>query len=285
MMVHRVDGDPGVVHLSSMAPSSPVLIGVVGDSGSGKTTLSLRIAQAAGISRTTLICLDDYHRYGRAERERRVITALDPACNKLDLVAEHLAALRRGDSITKPVYDHHDGTFGPDEVVTPREVIVVRGLLGLHTEALAQSFDLSVFLDPDPALRVEWKIERDCAKRGYSRDQVMAQIEQRRPDADLYIAPQRERADMVIRFTPAQPRRTGDGVYPLHMRITLRGSEARAASGAGDPPPGVARTPAGQRVVPVVLSAAAWARDAHGGAPPAGPVASDPSPSSPSGSP
>jgi phosphoribulokinase len=265
-----------------MAASSPVLIGVVGDSGSGKTTLSSRIAEAVGIGRTTLICLDDYHRYDRAERDRRVITALNPDCNRLDLVAEHLVALRRGDSITKPVYDHHDGTFGPDEVVTPREVIVVRGLLGLHTDALAQCFDLSVFLYPDPALRVAWKVERDCAKRGYSRDQVMAQIEQRRPDADLYIAPQRERADIVIRFTPAQPRGTGHSVYPLHMRITLRSSEARVASGAGDPPPGVARTPAGQRVVPLVLSAAAWARDAQAGARPAGP-ASDPSSSSPAG--
>jgi phosphoribulokinase len=272
-----------------MAPS-PVLIGVVGDSGSGKTTLSSRIAQAVGIGRTTLICLDDYHRYDRAERERRVITALDPDCNRLDLVVEHLVALRRGDSITKPVYDHHDGTFGPDEVVIPREVIVVRGLLGLHTDALARCFDLSVFLDPDPGLRVAWKIERDCAKRGYSRDQVMAQIEQRRPDADRYVAPQRERADIVIRFTPAAPRGTGDGVYPLHMRITLRRSDARGAPGAGgdppaNPPPGVARTPAGQRVVPVVLSAAAWARDARAERPLAGPAASDSSPSSPFGSP
>jgi phosphoribulokinase len=273
-----------------MAPSSPVLIGVVGDSGSGKTTLSSRIAQALGVGRATLICLDDYHRYDRAERERRVITALDPDCNRLDLVAEHLLALRRGEPITKPVYDHHDGTFGSDEVVTPREVIVVRGLLGLHTDTLAQCFDLSVFLDPDPALRIAWKVERDCAKRGYSRDEVMAQIEQRRPDADRYVAPQRERADIVIRFTPVAPRGTGAGVYPLRMRITLRRSEARAASGAagdppGNPPPGVARTPAGQRVVPVVLSAAAWARNARAELPPAGPTASGSSPSSPSGSP
>jgi phosphoribulokinase len=154
----------------------------------------------------------------------------------------------------------------------------------LHTEALARCFDLSVFLDPDPALRITWKVERDCAKRGYSRDEVMAQIEQRRPDADLYITPQRERADIVIRFSPAPPG-TGDGVYPLHMRITFRRTEVGAASAAGAPPPGVARTPGGQRVVPVVLSAAAWARDARGEAPPAGPVPSDPSPSSPSGSP
>jgi phosphoribulokinase len=250
-----------------MAPSSPVLIGVVGDSGSGKTTLSSCIAQAAGAGRTTLICLDDYHRYDRRERDRRAITALNPECNRLDLVAEHLAALRRGEAITKPVYDHHDGTFGPDEVVTPREVIVVRGLLGLHTAPLAQSFDLSVFLDPDPGLRVMWKVERDCEKRGYSREQVLAQIAQRQPDADRFIAPQRERADIVIRFAPA--RTAGDNGYPLRMQITMRPSEPfRMAGQPGQQPevalptaPSVARTAAGQRIVPMVLTAAASARD------------------------
>jgi phosphoribulokinase len=261
-----------------MAPLSPVLIGVVGDSGSGKTTLSSCIAQTAGTGRTTLICLDDYHRYDRAERERRAITALSPECNRLDLVAEHLAALRRGDTITKPVYDHHDGTFGPDESVTPREVIVVRGLLGLHTEMLAECFDLSVFLDPDPALRVAWKVERDCEKRGYSREQVLAQIAQRQPDADRFIAPQRERADIVIRFTPSPLRAAGDDGYLLRMQLTLRSAGARASSGAagqqaeGAAPggPGVARTAAGQRIVPMVLSAAAWARDPRAGPAPAG---------------
>jgi phosphoribulokinase len=250
-----------------MAPSSIVLIGVVGDSGSGKTTLSSCIAMAAGAERTTLVSLDDYHRYDRRERERRAITALNPECNRLDLVAEHLTALRRGDTITKPVYDHHDGTFGPDEVVTPREVIVVRGLLALHTEALARCFDLSVFLDPDPGLRVAWKVERDCEKRGYSREQVLAQIAQRQPDADRFVAPQRERADVVIRFTPALPRPGVDNSSPLRMRIMLRPLEAPAGS-ASVAPPGVARTSAGQRILPMVLSAAAWARDPRASPPP-----------------
>jgi phosphoribulokinase len=253
-----------------MAPSSPVLIGVVGDSGSGKSTLSVCIAEAAGLARATLICLDDYHRYDRTERERRGITALSPECNRLDLVADHLVALRRGHAITKPVYDHHDGTFGADEVVEPREVIVVRGLLGLHTDALAGCFDLSVFLDPDPELRVRWKVGRDCANRGYSREQVMEKISHRRPDADRFIAPQRQRADLVIRFAPRAPDVAGDG--QLDMQITARrvaehpglaaAPIAASHDGFSESPP-IARTPAGQVLVPLVLGAAESARDLH----------------------
>ncbi len=178
---------------------------MIGDSGSGKTTLSASLAQCLGPDRVTAICLDDYHKYDRAERMRLDLTALSPECNRLDLMAEHLHALRAGAAIEKPVYDHTNGTFAPDERVVPRDVVVVRGLLGLHTPALRAAFDLSVFLDPDPALRVQWKIARDIAKRGYTPDEVAQHLRRRAPDTEQYIAPQRAHANVVIRYSPGTP--------------------------------------------------------------------------------
>jgi phosphoribulokinase len=180
-----------------------MVIGVVGDSGSGKTTLSAAIAAEIGPSRVTSICLDDYHRYDRAERTRLDITALTPECNRLDLMARHLHALRAGGSIMKPVYNHAHGTFDPDEHVTPRDIVIARGLLALHTGALRAAFDLTVFLDPDPALRIQWKIARDTAKRGYTAGEVMQHVRRRQADAERYIAPQRAHADVVIIYSPA----------------------------------------------------------------------------------
>jgi phosphoribulokinase len=237
-----------------MAAASPLLIGIVGDSGSGKTTLSMSIAAAFGQDRTTLICLDDYHRFDREERIRRSITALSPECNRLELMAEQLGALRRGESITKPVYDHHDGTFGPPETVQPREVVVARGLLGLHTDALAHCFDLSVFLDPEPALRVQWKIARDCAKRGYTMEAVLDQIDRRRPDAERYIAPQRERADLVIRFARHETGTAPTIQHGLAMQVFERnGRPKHARPGRGLP------------LMGLVLQAAESARDLRSG--------------------
>jgi phosphoribulokinase len=180
-----------------------MLIGVVGDSGSGKTTLSAAIAEELGASRVTLMCLDDYHRYDRAERSRLDITALSPECNRLDVMAEHLHALRTGAPIVKPVYNHEHGTFGPDERLEPREVVVARGLLALHTPELRSAFDLTVFLDPDPALRIRWKVARDVAKRGYTPDEVLHHIRRRQIDVERYIAPQRNQADVVIIYSPS----------------------------------------------------------------------------------
>jgi phosphoribulokinase len=205
--------------MAATAPSRPLLIGIVGDSGSGKTTLSARLTARLHRERVAPICLDDYHRYDRAERRSRGVTALSPAGNRLDMMAEHLALLRSGAPITKPVYDHRTGTFGADETVVPREIVIARGLLGLHTEALVRCFDLAIFLDPDAELRVRWKIARDCARRGYSVEEVRAELLGRRGDAERYIMPQRERADLVIGFYP----RPGVATEALGMRVIDRG--------------------------------------------------------------
>jgi phosphoribulokinase len=190
---------------------------VVGDSGSGKTTLSAAIAEELGASRVTLMCLDDYHRYDRAERLRLDITALTPECNRLDLMARHLRALRAGGSILKPVYNHAHGTFDPDEEVTPREIVIARGLLGLHTSELRSVFDLSVFLDPDPALRIRWKIARDTAKRGYTAEEVVQHVRRRQTDSERYVAPQRAHADVVIMYAPAS-----DGTLTLRTEVRTK---------------------------------------------------------------
>src|ERR1700758_831744 len=91
----------------------PVMLGIVGDSGSGKTTITRGLVRVLGEDQVTHFCTDDYHRYDRVQRAERGITPLHPDCNYLDILAQHLQLLRRGEPILKPVYVHRDGTFGP----------------------------------------------------------------------------------------------------------------------------------------------------------------------------
>ncbi|MEK7861248.1 MAG: phosphoribulokinase, partial [Chloroflexota bacterium] len=178
----------------------PVLVAVGGDSGTGKTTLTRGIYDIFGAENIVNICLDDYHTLDRAQRAARGVTPLDPAANDIDLMEEHLWSLRRGEAITKPVYDHHDGTFGAPEVVEPRPIVIIRGLFPLFTERLRAGFDVRVWLDPDADLRFAWKVKRDVSQRGYTVEQVVKQIEDRRPDAERHILPQKAHADLVVRF-------------------------------------------------------------------------------------
>ncbi len=200
----------------------PIMLGVVGDSGAGKSTLSDGVVAVLGSDRVTDICQDDYHAYDRVERAKQNITALHPACNHLDVMAQHMRLLRAGERIFKPVYDHSDGTFGKPEIVAPRSVVVAHGLHGFYTAGLRRVWDVSVYLAPDPDLRVAWKIHRDTWKRGYTREQVLDQLERRRSDSERFIDPQREKADIVISFYPPDDYEMTQDNTKLNVRVTLR---------------------------------------------------------------
>jgi phosphoribulokinase len=200
----------------------PILLGLVGDSGAGKSTLSNGCVTILGADRVTDICLDDYHSLDRAGRAAKQITALHPDCNHLDLISQHMRLLRGGQRVFKPVYDHSDGTFGPPEFAVPKDIVLVHGLHPLFTPALRQQWDVSVFLDPDPELRIDWKIKRDVSKRGYTRAEVEKQLEERRHDSEAYVMPQREKADIVISFYPSAEYKAKKDSSRLNVRITLR---------------------------------------------------------------
>src|SRR5436190_17184005 len=126
----------------------PILLGIVGDSGTGKTTLTRGLVRILGEQQVTHISADHYHRYDRSQRAERGLTPLHPDCNYLDIVQQHLAHLRAGEAILKPVYRHQDGMFGAPEYVRPRQFTIVEGLLGFHTPAMRSAYDVRVFLDP-----------------------------------------------------------------------------------------------------------------------------------------
>lgn len=198
----------------------PIFIGIGGDSGSGKTTLSSAFQKLFGTERITTICLDDYHSLDRRERQLVGVTPLNPRANNFALMEEQIWALKSGDEISKPVYDHSNGTFRPPVRLRPRQVVIVQGLHPFLVAGIRHAFDLKVWLDPEAELRVHWKIQRDVGMRGYTEQQVCAEIEARRPDAQLYIAPQRKHADLVVRFYRPQagPRDMGH----LNVRVTQR---------------------------------------------------------------
>src|SRR5215472_13779415 len=127
----------------------PVMLAVGGDSGTGKTTLTRGIYDIFGSENILNICLDDYHTLDRAARTRAGITALNPAMNNIAMMEQHVWALREGQPIVKPVYDHSTGTFGPPETISPRPIVIVRGLFPLFTDRLRQAFDVKVWLAPD----------------------------------------------------------------------------------------------------------------------------------------
>jgi phosphoribulokinase len=198
----------------------PIILGVVGDSAAGKTTITRGLVRVLGEENVAHICTDDYHRYDRKQRAELGITPLHPDCNHLDIIAQHLLHLRRGDAILKPVYRHQDGTFGPPVYVRPERFTLIEGLLGYYLPEMRDVYDVRVFLNPPEELRRRWKVQRDCSRRGYTTDQVLAELDRREPDSEAFIRPQRRYADMLVSFTALDGEDNEDQTH-LGAELTL----------------------------------------------------------------
>ncbi|MEV1291499.1 phosphoribulokinase [Pseudonocardia sp. NPDC049635] len=199
----------------------PIMLAIAGDSAAGKTTLTRGLVEALGPERCVSLCTDDYHRYDRSERRGLPFTALHPDCNHIGIMEQHLQLLATGEPVLKPVYDHSTGELVRPELVEPAPVVIVEGLLPLYSKLARACFDVTVYLDPPEEIRRGWKVQRDCAKRGYSPEQVLAELERREPESAEFIRPQRRHADLVVRFAPIESR-NDPADTPLSATVMLR---------------------------------------------------------------
>lgn len=196
------------------------MLAIAGDSAVGKTTLTKGLVQALGSENISSFCTDDYHRYDRIERKTLPFTPLNPECNYLNIMEQHLQLLATGQPILKPIYDHHHGTLERPVLFEPKDFVVVEGLFPLWSKLSRACFDVTVFLDPPEDIRRTWKVQRDVGQRGYTKEQVLADLEKREPESSAFIRPQRANADIVMSFGRAHTNE-GEGV-PLSVSILLR---------------------------------------------------------------
>jgi uridine kinase len=181
-------------------PFPPTVLGVAGCSGSGKTTLANEMAR---MLRGLRFHLDDYYLdLGHMPlEERRQQNFDDPSMIEVPLLAEHIAALARGDSIDRPMYDF--GTYtrmpGRTERVTSGPFLIVEGIFALHFAELLPLYEFSIYVDAPDALCFERRMKRDLDERGRSEESVRYQWENRvRPSSMTFVRPSAANADLVV---------------------------------------------------------------------------------------
>jgi phosphoribulokinase len=200
------------------------IIGVAADSGCGKSTFMRRLTGIFGGEKvgllggghgnggwetntlvsdsTTVMCLDDYHLNDRAGRKVTGLTALNVKENNFDLMYEQLKDLKAGKTIKKPIYNHVNGTLDTPEEIVPTPIMIVEGLHPMVDERVRDLLDFSLYLDITDDVKFAWKVQRDMIERGWSREEVEKSINDRKPDFDAYVSPQRAQADVVIQVLP-----------------------------------------------------------------------------------
>lgn len=177
------------------------LISIAGPSGVGKTTMANLILSTNKYNSSIIISGDDAHKWTRNSENWQKYTHLNPEANNLDNDYQQLLALKNNNPIERSHYNHNNGLFDEPTKIYPKELIVYEGLHALYTEEVRNICDLKIYIDTDEELKIAWKIKRDLNKRGYSEAQILETIKRRMNDEKEYILPQKQFADVVVKFT------------------------------------------------------------------------------------
>ena len=181
--------------------SDILVVGVAGGSGSGKTTLSNNLLTRFG-DRVSIVHHDNYYRaHDDLTYEERTRLNYDcPEAFETELMVEHLHLLRQGRSVHCPVYDFtvHNRS-GETEVIEPRPVILVEGILIFADTALADLMDIKVFVDTDADIRLARRVVRDVEDRGRTVRSIIDQWQNTvKPMHEMYVEPSKKNADIII---------------------------------------------------------------------------------------
>jgi uridine kinase len=198
---HGTKSTTPLAHAAAMQ-RAPLVIGIAGGSGSGKTTVAQEILQRVGPDRIAFLQHDSYYKdlSGLPPTQRAEVNFDHPNSLETELLIEHIATLREGKAVEVPIYDFstHSRT-SRTFTVQPRRVILVEGILIFTEAALREMFDVKIFVDTDPDLRLIRRLERDIAERGRTAQSVIKQYQSTvRPMHLEFVEPSKRYADVII---------------------------------------------------------------------------------------
>ena len=180
--------------------SKLVLIG--GGSASGKTYVLNKVLERLGNEKVAHISLDDYYKdFSVLPMEERAKVNFDhPKAFDWKLMVKQLGDLKSGKSIEKPKYDFTIHGRSPEtEVIEPKDLIIVEGIMALVNKDLRALGDLKVFINASRERRLVRRIDRDMKERARTYESIIEQyFTTVLPMFEEIIAPSQYYADLVI---------------------------------------------------------------------------------------
>jgi uridine kinase len=178
------------------------VIGIAGGSGSGKTTVANVVIQRVGAENIAYIPHDAYYKeLGHLPPNQRAQINFDhPDSLENELMIQHIQALREYQPVALPVYDFStDSRTDKIIEVKPQRIIIVEGILLFAVPDLRKMFDLKIFVDTDPDIRLIRRLQRDISERGRSTESVINQyLSTVRPMHLEFVEPSKRYADVII---------------------------------------------------------------------------------------
>jgi uridine kinase len=201
------------------------LVAIVGGSGSGKGWLATRLRRLLG-EKACHLTLDDFYldRSHLPPGRRERVNFDRPHAIDWDCAERALRDSRAGRGIRAPRYDFVTHCRLPGrETWRPRPWVVMEGLWLLWRTSMRRLFDLKIFLDCPPSLRLRRRLARDVAERGRKAEDIRRQfLTEVAPMHARYVEPQKRWADVIL----TQPFQEADLLHLADRLWTLRGADA-----------------------------------------------------------
>ncbi len=181
---------------------TPLVIGIAGGSGSGKTTVANVVMQRVGSENIAYLPHDAYYKeLGHLPPNQRAQINFDhPDSLENELMIQHIQTLREYQPVALPVYDFSTDSRTDKVIeVKPQRIIIVEGILIFAVPDLRKMFDLKIFVDTDPDIRLIRRLQRDISERGRSTESVINQyLSTVRPMHLEFVEPSKRYADVII---------------------------------------------------------------------------------------
>ena len=150
----------------------------------------------------SVIPQDAYYRDNRhlSSEERARINFDHPSSIEFNLLIKQLDKLKSGTSVEMPIYSYVTCARSKENIpVSPKEVIIVEGILVLTNPRLRKRMDIKIFVDADGDDRLMRIIRRDIEERGRSFQQVLQHYEKFvKPMHLQFIEPTKRYADIIV---------------------------------------------------------------------------------------
>lgn len=180
----------------------PLVIGLAGGTGSGKTSVANEILKRLDRNHVMVLQHDSY--YKDLEQHHGLtpdkINFDHPDSLETDLLIQHLRQLCEGKTISQPLYNfatHRRMT--ETQQLTPKDIIIVDGILIFVEKRLREVMDIKIFVDTDADERLIRRVRRDILERGRSVETVMNQyLDTVKPMHLEFVEPSKHWADVII---------------------------------------------------------------------------------------
>lgn len=178
-----------------------IIVCVAGGTGAGKTAVAQKIYNSMK-DNAVLISQDSYYKdLSHLPEAERAKTNFDHP-NSLDfvLLKKQLLELQNGNNIVVPIYDFKTHTrTAQTNLVKPKQIIIVEGILLLAVKELQNTYDLKVFVDVDDDIRLLRRINRDMSERNRTFESISKQyLTTVKPMHKEFVEPSKYLADIIV---------------------------------------------------------------------------------------